>query len=134
MISVRKQEFIDMFLPGLVYFLIGFSGYLLKSNLVNGVAFILAAIYSLFKFTKRSLKKQKDDDDSLQNKHKAGYTTFFLALLLLLIYLGIMIVLGISEGTGLYTSITWDLNTLCLILGMLHIVYFIAFMRFDRTE
>lgn len=134
MISVRKQEFIEMFLPGLIFLIIGISGSLLKNNIINLVAFILVASYSIFKFTKRNIKKQKDDDDSMLNKYKAGYVTFFLAIILLIICLVVLIFVGILSNNGLFTKITIDLNSLFVIVGVLKITYYLIFMYFDRTE
>ena len=85
-------------------------------------------------FTKRKIKKQRDDDDSLQNKNLAGYVTFLLILLVLTIFLGVSIIAGIITGKGLYITFTIDLNFLCILLGILKIIYFLAFMYFDRTE
>lgn len=134
MISVRKQEFLEMFLPGVIYLIIGISGLLLKNNIINLISFLLVTCYSAYKFTKRNMKKQKDDDDSLQNKYKAGYVTLFLEILLLTIYLGVNVFVEIFTGNGLYSTIAIDLNSLCVILGSLEITYYLAFMHFDRTE
>ena len=83
MISVRKQEFIEMFLLGVVHLVIGISGYIVKSNMINLIAFVVATSYSIFIYTKRKFKKQQDDDDSLQNKNKAGHVTFLIFIAIL---------------------------------------------------
>jgi len=134
MISVRKQEFLEMFLPGVIYLIVGISGFLFKDNIINLISFILVTCYSTYKFTKRNMIKQKDDDDSLQNKYKAGYVTLFSAILLLTIYLVAKVFMGIFTGNGLYSTVVIELNSLCIILGSLEITYYLAFMHFDRTE
>lgn len=134
MISVRKQEFIEMFLPGVVYLIIGISGCLIKSNYLNLIAFILMAGYSFYVFTKKSIKKEKDDDDSKQNKNRAGYFTFHLILIAVTLYLAFMIIVGGFNGNGFYTIVTMDLNALCIALGTIQIIYYLAFSYFDRTE
>lgn len=134
MISVRKQEFIEMFLLGLVYLAIGVTGYIVKSNIINLIAFMLATTYSFYTVSKRKLSKEKDDDDSLQNKNLAGHVTFLLILVVLNIFVGVMIIYSITTGKGFYTTFTIDLNFLCIVLGTLKIVYYLAFMYFDRTE
>ena len=134
MISVRKQEFIEMFLLGLVFLAIGVLGYIIKNNIINFIAFMFVVCYSNFTFIKRKLKKQQDDDDSLQNKYHAGYFTFFILLVILTIFIGVMIIFSLTTGEGFYTTFTIDLNFLCIVLGVLIIIYYLAFMYFDRTE
>lgn len=134
MISVRKQEFLEMFLPGVIYLIIGISGFVLKNNIINLISFLLVTCYSAYIFTKRNMKKQKDDDDSLGNKYKAGYVTLFLSILLLTVYLCIKVFIGILNGNGLYSTVSIDLNSLCVILGSVEITYYLVFMYFDRAE
>lgn len=134
MISVRKQEFIEMFLLGVVHLVIGISGYIVKSNMINLIAFVVTTSYSIFIYTKRKFKKQQDDDDSLQNKNKAGHVTFLIFIAILTLFLGIMVLYGAFNGKGFYTTITLDLNFICIILGSLEIIYYLVFMYFDRSE
>lgn len=134
MFTVKKQEFIEMFLLGLVYLVIGVTGYIIKSNAINLIAFVLATIYSLYTISKRKLRKENDDDDSLQNKNRAGHITFLLMLVILNVFIGVMIILGILAGDGFYITFTFDINFACIILGMMKVTYYFSFMYFDRTE
>lgn len=134
MISVRKQEFIEMFLLGFVYLVIGITGSMIRSNISNYIAIVLATMYSFYTKSKRKLIKEEDDDDSLQNKNIAGHITFLFILVVLTLFVSIMIIYSIIFGKGFDMTFTIDLNFLCIILGILKIVYYLAFMYSDRTE
>ena len=133
MITVRKQEFIESFLYGIILLLIGITGCILNNHIYDNLSFILMILYSTYKFILRNKKREEDDELSEQSKAKAS-NLVFLGLLIILYIITIIIYLSEVLLHSISITLTLNINTLFIILGILHIAYYLAFMYFERCE
>ena len=129
MISVRRQEFYEVFMQGVIFLMIGILGYIIDSPIVNLPIFVLTVVYWVICFINNRKNKQKDDDLSKFNKYKAGYATMLIVFLIMM-----LAVTGIffSKHT-LSASIELDLRALFIVLGILMITYYLFFIHYEKV-
>ena len=129
MVSVRKQEFLEFFVVGFLFLLVGIFGYILSSFHLDLMVVVIAILYTAVVFYYRKKKKQKDDEVSLSNKSQAGYVTFILALACLCLIL----VLLVLAKSFMALTIEFDYRAICIFLGFFMIVYYLVFIRLETA-
>ena len=128
MISVNKQEFIETFLLGLLLLFIGVIGLIIHNSMINLISFVLLAVYYLYCFSKKRIKKEQDDELSLENKYKSGYIMFFVNITIFLAIIGILLL----SKQSFYFEVSINPNVLCILAGMELITYYLLFNHFER--
>ena len=129
MIKIKLQEFLDIGLIGVIFILYGILSYFVNVNVFFIVCDVLLAAYWLFRFFTRKMKKEKDDDLSLTDKRRAGYRSFVLAVLLVLLYLGYQVFVSYGKDSFL---ITMDLRVLSIVCGIWVLSYYVFYRHFEK--
>jgi hypothetical protein len=129
MAKIRMQEFLDVGLIGIVFILYGILSFFVNVNIFFIICDFLLAGYWIFRFVTRKMKKERDDDLSLSDKRRAGYRSFALGVLLVLLYNGYQIIASFGKKSFV---ITMDLRVLSIIFGLWVLSYYFFYRHFEK--
>lgn len=129
MIKIKMQEFLDVGLIGVIFILYGILSFFIDVNVFFVICDILLAGYWIFRFATRKMKKEKDDDLSISDKRRAGYRSFVLGVLLILIYLGYQVIASYGKQSFI---VNIDLRILSIICGLWVLSYYFFYRHFEK--